>query len=73
MAYWRTKSLPSDEQRVLCWTRTKKGVNNLIVGYYSPELERWCCGMNSNVVAWCPLPSDETLEATYKEIMEEEP
>jgi len=62
--------LPPDEQKVLCWTRTKKGVNNLIVGYYSPELGRWCLGANTNVIAWMPLPSDEILDDAYGYVMQ---
>lgn len=60
--------LPETEEKVLCWTRTQKGVNNMVVGYYSPQLQRWCCGMNSNVIAWRGLPGDELLEVMYEEI-----
>ena len=49
-------TLPDSERQVLCITRTKRGTYNYVLGYYSPELERWCCGMNSNVVAWMELP-----------------
>ena len=49
-------TLPPDEERVLCCTVTKKGLKNLVIGYYSPEQKRWCCGMNSNVIAWRFLP-----------------
>lgn len=68
--YWYKSSqrLPETEEKVLCWTRTQKGVNNMVVGYYSPELGRWCCGMNSNVIAWRQLPGEELLEAMYEEI-----
>lgn len=62
--------LPPDEQKVLCWTRTKKGMNNMIVGYYSPELGRWCLGANSNVIAWTQLPSDELLDEAYRYVMQ---
>lgn len=48
--------VPEDEYRVLCSTRTKKGANNVIIGYYSAELGRWVGGMMSEVVAWMPLP-----------------
>ena len=47
--------LPETEEKVLCCTFTKKGVANLVIGYYADD--RWCCGMNSNVVAWQPLPA----------------
>lgn len=50
------ENTPRDERKVLCCTVTKKGEKNIVVGYYSPELERWVCGMNSNVIAWMPLP-----------------
>ena len=55
---WRpvTEELPDNEDKVLCCTVTKKGLKNLVVGYYSPEMKRWCCGMNSNVIAWRILP-----------------
>lgn len=55
---WRpvTEELPDNEDKVLCCTATKKGLKNLIIGYYSPEQKRWCCGMNSNVIAWRILP-----------------
>ena len=46
--------LPDPEQRVLCATQTKKGAWNRIIGYHDGK--RWCCGMNSNVVYWTPLP-----------------
>ena len=49
-------TLPPDEDKVLCCTMTKKGIKNLVIGYYSPELKRWCCGVNCNVVAWRILP-----------------
>ncbi len=47
------KRLPKTEDKVLCCTRTQKGIKNIVIGYYS---DRWCCGMNSNVIAWQPLP-----------------
>ena len=68
---WRHNDTPPDEQKVLVWTRSKKGVNNLLVGYYSPELQRWCIGMNTNVIAWRPRPSDAILDIMYKYIIEE--
>ena len=50
------ENLPEDESKVLCCTITKKGNKNIVIGYYSRELESWVCGMNSNVIAWMPLP-----------------
>ena len=49
-------TLPPDQDKVLCCTKNKKGVKNLIIGYYSLKQKRWCCGMNSNVIAWRFLP-----------------
>lgn len=46
--------LPDPEERVLCCSRTKKGQLNILIGYHDGD--RWCCGMNSNVIAWQPLP-----------------
>lgn len=46
--------VPDEEVSVLCQTITKKGAINFVIGYYADG--RWCCGMNSNVVAWMPLP-----------------
>lgn len=46
--------LPDQEERVLCCTRTKKGMINILIGYHDGE--RWVSGMNSNVVAWMKLP-----------------
>ena len=46
--------LPDDDTKVLCQTITKKGIINFVIGYHADD--RWCCGMNSNVVAWLPLP-----------------
>ena len=51
-----SERLPAVEDRVICQTRTKKGSANIIIGYYDGE--RWCCGMNSNVEAWRPLPAE---------------
>ena len=48
------KILPPDEERVLCCTQNKKGVKNLVIGYYMDGM--WRVGMNSNVVAWRMLP-----------------
>ena len=46
--------VPPDDMRVLCLTRTKKGTHNILVGYHANG--RWCCGMNSNVTHWMPVP-----------------
>lgn len=46
--------LPSDENKVLCCTQTKAGAKNIVLGYYAGG--KWRCGMNSNVVAWMPMP-----------------
>ena len=46
--------LPEADERVLCCTITKKGAKNLVIGYHDGS--RWCCGMNSNVIAWMGLP-----------------
>lgn len=54
-AYW-FDGHPDDDRKVLCLTRTKKFQYNMVIGYWDPEAMRWCCGMNSNVIAWMPLP-----------------
>ena len=46
--------LPDSERRVLCLTKTKKGVLNYVIGYWADGM--WRCGMNSNVIAWMDLP-----------------
>ena len=46
--------MPDPDERVLCCTETKKGTRNCVIGYHDGS--RWCCGMNSNVIAWQPLP-----------------
>jgi hypothetical protein len=46
--------LPDDARRVLCCTKTQKGVYNIVIGYYMGGM--WRCGMNSNVVFWMELP-----------------
>jgi len=48
--------LPENDDKVLCCTATKKGTRNIVIGYYIAEREYWACGMNSNVIAWMPLP-----------------
>ena len=41
--------LPDSDRKVECRTITKSGVVNPVFGYYA---DRWCCGMNSNVIKW---------------------
>lgn len=61
--------LPDTEDRVLCCTKTAKGVQNIVIGYYMNGA--WRCGMNSNVTHWMPLKvasfgSDEKAEQFCK-------
>lgn len=35
--------------------KTKRGLYNLVIGYYMAS-HGWVCGMNNNVTAWAPLP-----------------
>ena len=49
-----SERLPCEEDKVLCCTQTKAGAKNIVLGYYADG--KWRCGMNSNVVAWMPLP-----------------
>ena len=58
------EKLPANEDKVLICTITKTGNKNILVGYYSPDLRRWVCGMNSNVIAWQPLPEPYTEIST---------
>lgn len=51
-----SEQLPQNDEYVLCCTRRKNGTRGIVIGYYLREAERWACGMNSNVVAWMPLP-----------------
>lgn len=55
---WRKAEdeVPDDERRVLCCTRTKSGLRNIVIGYYIGEHDRWACGMNTNVTHWMELP-----------------
>lgn len=48
--------LPETEDKVMCCTITKKGTRNIVIGYYMQDSGLWACGMNSNVIAWMPLP-----------------
>ena len=59
--------VPRTDARVLCLTLTKSGKYNFVVGYYAPELGRWVCGMNSNVVAWSYLPDGLSLLEALKD------
>ena len=54
-SYWFTDH-PDDDRKVLCLTRTKSGQYNMTLGYWDTKTMRWCCGMNSNVIAWKRLP-----------------
>ena len=56
-----TTDLPPEGEYVLCTTTTKKGLRQVVKGYYADS--RWCCGMNSNVVAWMPMPEPWKGEA----------
>lgn len=49
-----TYDVPATDEKVLCCTQNKKGDKNIIIGYYADD--KWRCGMNSNVIAWQPLP-----------------
>lgn len=51
-----SERLPETEDKVLCQTVTKKGIINFVIGYYIADSSCWVCGMNSNVIAWMPLP-----------------
>ena len=62
---WRNASMvwPVEEERVLCATVTKAGRQNIVIGYFADG--RWCCGMNSNVTHWLPLPEFPVLDPFY--------
>lgn len=49
-----SERLPENDAYVLCTTITAKGRRSVVRGYYSEKV--WVCGMNSNVIAWMPLP-----------------
>lgn len=49
-----TERLPEKDEYVLCTTITAKGRRSVVRGYYGGKV--WVCGMNSNVIAWMPLP-----------------
>ena len=58
--------LRENDDKILCCTVTKKGQRNIVIGYYMKEQVYWACGMNSNVIAWMPLPEP------YKEGVDDE-
>ena len=47
--------LPETDEKVICLARNKKGDLNAVMGYYADH--RWCCGMNSNIAYWMPVPA----------------
>ena len=49
-----SERVPDTDDYVLCVTQTQQGRQNIIKGYYHSG--RWCCGMNSNVTHWMPMP-----------------
>ena len=53
-----TDRLPDTGRKVLCCTQTKKGMKNIVIGYYYDDSvgRGWATGMNSNVIAWMELP-----------------
>ena len=58
-----SERLPETEDKVLCCTATKKGVKSIVIGCYMATMKYWACGMNSNVIAWKPLPEPYKGEA----------
>lgn len=46
--------LPENDEYVLCTTITAKGRRSVVRGYYIGKV--WVCGMNTNVIAWMPMP-----------------
>ena len=51
------------EDYVLCTTETKKGLRQVVKGYYMHDVKDWACGMNRNVLAWKPMPEPWKGEA----------
>lgn len=51
--------LPDSDRKVECRTMTKTGVVNPVFGYYA---DRWCCGINSNVIKWREIEPFEEVE-----------
>lgn len=60
--------VPDNDRRVLCLTMTKKGILNHVIGYY--DHVRWCCGMNSNVIAWMELPEPPAWAKAGRDVAE---
>lgn len=52
--------VPDTDRKVECRTMTMKGVVNPVFGYFSGD--RWCCGMNANVIAWREIEPFEVEE-----------
>lgn len=50
-----TERLPETDDQVLCCKANKRGNKSVMIGYYMDGA--WRCGMNSNVIAWMPLPA----------------
>lgn len=61
-----SERMPETEEYVLCTTETKKGLRQVVKGYYMHDVKDWACGMNRNVLAWMPMPEryrgDESAE-----------
>lgn len=51
-----SERLPENDDHVLCTTVKKDGTAQVVRGYYDPAYRRWVSGMNSNIIAWMPLP-----------------
>lgn len=51
-----SEALPDNEDYVFCTTETKKGLRQVVRGYYMHDVKDWACGMNRNVLAWAPMP-----------------
>ena len=67
-----SERLPENEDNVLCCTATKKGLRNVVIGYYILDKGCWACAMNSsNVIAWTPLPEPYKEEAEQIESSED--
>ena len=55
---WRdvNHELPKDETQVLIMKELRNGKRTVSIGYYAEDGPGWVAGVNSNVVAWMPLP-----------------
>lgn len=56
---YKTEDMPLEGEYVLCTTETKKGTRQVVRGYAGQDVNgiwHWHCGMNSNILAWMPLP-----------------